>query len=37
MNTSQCAFADRVQEQRRLASEAELFDSLTEGVFRAAE
>ena len=36
MNTSQYAFADRAQEQRRLASQAELLDPLTERVFRAA-
>ena len=36
MNTSQYAFADRAHEQRRLASQAELFDPLTERVFRAA-
>jgi ubiquinone/menaquinone biosynthesis C-methylase UbiE len=36
MNTSQYAFADRVHEQRRLASQAEEFDPLTERVFRAA-
>jgi ubiquinone/menaquinone biosynthesis C-methylase UbiE len=36
MSTSQYAFADRGHEQRRLASQAELFDPLTERVFRAA-
>src|SRR5262249_51881639 len=36
MNTSQYAFADRAQEQRRLASQAELFDPLTERIFRTA-
>jgi SAM-dependent methyltransferase len=36
MNTSQYAFADRSQEQRRLASQAELLDPLTERVFRTA-
>ena len=36
MNTSQYAFADRGHEQRRLAGQAELFDPLTERVFRAA-
>jgi hypothetical protein len=36
MNTSRYAFADRALEQRRLASQAELFDLLTERVFRAA-
>ena len=36
MNTSQYAFADRAQEQRRLVSQAELLDPLTERVFRAA-
>jgi predicted ATPase len=36
MNTSQYAFADRAQEQRRLPSQAELLDPLTERVFRAA-
>jgi ubiquinone/menaquinone biosynthesis C-methylase UbiE len=36
MNTSQYAFADRAHEQRRLASQAELFDPLTERLFRAA-
>ena len=36
MNTSQYAFTDRAHEQRRLASQAELFDPLTERVFRAA-
>jgi ubiquinone/menaquinone biosynthesis C-methylase UbiE len=36
MNTSQYAFADRAHERRRLASQAELFDPLTERVFRAA-
>ena len=36
MNTSQYAFADRAQEQRRLASQAELFDPLTERLFRTA-
>jgi hypothetical protein len=30
MNTSQYAFVDRAQEQRRLATQAELLDSLTE-------
>ena len=33
---SDYAFADRAHEQRRLASQAELFDPLTERVFRAA-
>jgi SAM-dependent methyltransferase len=36
MNTSPYAFADRAREQRRLATQAELFDPLTERVFRAA-
>jgi len=36
MNPSQYAFADREHEQRRLASQAELFDPLTERVFRTA-
>jgi SAM-dependent methyltransferase len=36
MNTSQYAFADRAQEHRRLASQAELLDPLTERVFREA-
>src|SRR5438128_2390474 len=36
MNTSQYAFADRAHEQQRLASQAELFDPLTERVFRTA-
>src|SRR4029079_9265771 len=36
MNTSQYAFSDRAQEQRRLASQAELFDPLTERLCRAA-
>src|SRR5262249_1999306 len=36
MNTSPYAFADRAQEQRRLASQAELFDPLTERLFRTA-
>jgi SAM-dependent methyltransferase len=36
MNTSPYAFADRAHEQRRLASQAELFDPLTERVFREA-
>jgi SAM-dependent methyltransferase len=36
MNTSQYAFADRAQEQQRLASQAELFDPLTERLFRTA-
>ena len=36
MNTSQYAFTDRAHEQRRLASQAQLFDPLTERVFRAA-
>jgi SAM-dependent methyltransferase len=36
MNTSQYAFADRAQEQRRLATQAELLDPLTERVFREA-
>ena len=36
MSTSDYAFADRAQEQRRLASQAELFDPLTERVFRTA-
>jgi SAM-dependent methyltransferase len=36
MNTSQYAFADRAHEQQRLASQVELFDPLTERVFRTA-
>jgi SAM-dependent methyltransferase len=36
MTASEYAFADRTHEQRRLASQAELFDPLTERVFRAA-
>jgi hypothetical protein len=36
MNASQYAFADRAHEQLRLASQAKLFDPLTERVFRAA-
>ena len=36
MNTSPYAFADRAQEQRRLATQAELLDPLTERVFREA-
>jgi SAM-dependent methyltransferase len=36
MSTSEYAFTDRAHEQRRLASQAELFDPLTERVFRAA-
>ena len=36
MNTSEYAFTDRGHEQRRLASQAEEFDPLTERVFRAA-
>jgi hypothetical protein len=36
MNTSQHAFADRAQERQRLASQAELFDPLTERLFRIA-
>ena len=36
MNTSQYAFADRAQEQRRLATQAELLDPLSERVFREA-
>ena len=36
MNTSQYAFADRAQEQRRLAAQAELLDPLTERVLREA-
>jgi ubiquinone/menaquinone biosynthesis C-methylase UbiE len=36
MNTSEYAFTDRGHEQRRLASQAEDFDPLTECVFRAA-
>jgi SAM-dependent methyltransferase len=36
MNTSEYVFADRMLEQRRLASQAELFDPLTERLFRAA-
>lgn len=36
MSTPEYAFSDRAQEQRRLASQAELFASLTERVFRAA-
>jgi cyclopropane fatty-acyl-phospholipid synthase-like methyltransferase len=36
MNTSEYAFADRAHEQRRLATQAELFDPLTERLFRAA-
>ena len=36
MSTSEYAFTDRAHEQRRLASQAELFDPLTERVFRTA-
>jgi hypothetical protein len=36
VNTSQYAFADRAQEHRRLATQAELLDPLTERVFREA-
>jgi ubiquinone/menaquinone biosynthesis C-methylase UbiE len=36
VNTSKYAFADRAQEHRRLATQAELLDPLTERVFRAA-
>ena len=36
MSTSDYAFADRTHEQRRLASQAELFDPLTERLFRTA-
>ena len=36
MNTFQYAFSDRGHEQRRLASQVEEFDPLTERVFRAA-
>jgi SAM-dependent methyltransferase len=36
MNTSQYAFVDRAKEQRRLATQAELLDPLTERVFREA-
>ena len=36
MNTSQYAFSDRAHEQRRLASQAELFDPLTERLFGTA-
>ena len=36
MNTSEYAFTDSGHEQRRLARQAELFDPLTERVFRAA-
>ena len=36
MNTSQYAFADRAHEQRRLASQAELFDPLTERLTAAS-
>ncbi|MBV9289859.1 MAG: class I SAM-dependent methyltransferase [Hyphomicrobiales bacterium] len=36
MNPSEYAFADRGHEQRRLASQAELFGPLTERVFREA-
>jgi SAM-dependent methyltransferase len=36
MNTSEYAFTDRTHEQQRLARQAELFDPLTERVFRAA-
>lgn len=36
MSTSEYAFSDRAHEQRRLASQAQLFDPLTERVFRAA-
>jgi SAM-dependent methyltransferase len=36
MSTSDYAFADRAHEQRRLASQAELFDPLTERLFRTA-
>ena len=36
MNTLEYAFADRALEQRRLASQAELLEPLTERVFRAA-
>ena len=34
MSTSEYAFTDRAHEQRRLASQAELFNPLTERVFR---
>ena len=36
MSTSEYAFADRAHEQRRLASQAELFVPLTERLFRTA-
>jgi ubiquinone/menaquinone biosynthesis C-methylase UbiE len=36
MSTAQYAFSDRAQEQRRLATQAELLDPLTERVFREA-
>jgi len=36
MNTPEYAFADRALEQRRLASQAEILDPLTERVFRTA-
>jgi ubiquinone/menaquinone biosynthesis C-methylase UbiE len=36
MNTSEYAFTDRANEHRRLSRQAELFDPLTERVFRAA-
>jgi protein-L-isoaspartate O-methyltransferase len=36
VNTPEYAFTDRAHEQRRLASQAELFDPLTERVFRTA-
>jgi SAM-dependent methyltransferase len=36
MSTSDYAFADRAHEQRRLASQAEEFEPLTERLFRAA-
>jgi hypothetical protein len=36
MQEPEYAFTERMQEQRRLASQAEPFDPLTERVFRAA-
>ena len=36
MSTLEYVFSDRAREQRRLASQAELFDPLTERVLRAA-
>jgi protein-L-isoaspartate O-methyltransferase len=37
METPEYAFRDREHEQRRLCSQAELFDPLTERAFRAAD